>query len=65
MVWILRKKKGKSSMPYRGKSTAKQYMVRRTGKHSKGEREGKGCQENIQNPKRSVARYWDRESRYT
>jgi len=57
------KKKGRSSMAQRGKSTAKWHIVRRTGKYSKGRKKREGRQENVQNPKRSTARYWDRESR--
>jgi len=37
-----RKEREESSTPYKGKSTAKQHMVRRTGRHSKGEGERKG-----------------------
>jgi len=39
-------------------------MVRRTRRCSKEEGEKKGCQKDVQNPKRSVVGYWDRESRY-
>jgi len=62
---MLKEKKGSSSMAQRGKGTAKQHMVKKTGKHSQKRSKRKGCQENIQDPKRSVARYWDRESEYT
>jgi len=51
-------------VPHRGKSVAKQCTVRKTGKHSKKGRERKGCQKNIQNLKRSIVGYWDRESKY-
>jgi len=51
-------------MPHRGKSAVKQCTVRKTRKHSKKERERKGCQKNIQNLKRSMVKYWDRESKY-
>jgi len=57
-------KKEGSSMAQRGKCIAKWHMVRRTGKRSKGESKRKERQENIQNPKRSMARYRNRESRY-
>jgi len=60
---MLEEKKGRSSMAQRGKDTAKQHMVRRTGKRSQKGRKRKGCQENIQNQK-SMARYRNRESRY-
>ena len=59
-----RKKAEKNSAAQRGKGAAKQYMVRRTRKHSKRESKRKGRQKDIQNPKRSIARYRNRESRY-
>jgi len=62
---MLKEKKGSSSMAQKGKGTAKQCMVKRTGKHSQRGSERKRHQENIQDSKRSVARYWDRESEYT
>jgi len=37
VVWIPRKKKEESSAAQRGKYTAKRCIVKRTGKHSKGE----------------------------
>jgi len=57
-------KAGESSMAQRGKGTERQCMVRRTGKHSKKRSKGKGYQENIQNPKRSMAEHKNRESRH-
>jgi len=42
----------------------KQHIDKRTGKHSKIKSKRKGRQENVQNPKRSVARYRNRESGY-
>jgi len=59
-----KEKRRRSSAAQRGKGAAKQCMVRRIGKRSKGERKREGCQKNVQNPKRSVAGYWDRESGY-
>ena len=35
LVWMQREDRGRSSVVQRGKSAAKQHMVRRTGKHSK------------------------------
>jgi len=35
LVWMQREDRGEGSMAQRGKSVAKQRMVRRTGKHSK------------------------------
>jgi len=55
MGWMLRKKRGESSAPHRGKSTVKQCMVRRTGRCSKGERERKEHQENIERDKREFS----------
>jgi len=55
MVWAAQK----------GKGAIRQYTVRRTRKHSKGRRERKGHQKNIQNLKRSMAGHRNRESRYT
>jgi len=52
-----KEKRKRSSAAQRGKGVAKQCMVRRTGKRSKGERKREGCQKNVQNPKRSVAGY--------
>jgi len=61
---MLRKERGKSSTLHRGKSAAKRYIVKRTGKCSKRGRERKGCQENIQNLKRNIVRHWNRKGRY-
>jgi len=59
------KEKGKrSSIAQRGKGAAKQCMTRRVEKYSNRGRKGKRCQKNIQNSKRSVVRYWNRESGY-
>ena len=59
-----KKKRERSSMVQRGKGIAKWHMVKRTRKYSKRGRERKGCQENIQNLKRSIVGYQDREGRY-
>jgi len=59
-----RKKVEKSSVAQRDKDTTKQYMVRRTGKYSKRGSKRKGYQKDIQNPKRSVTGYRNKESRY-
>jgi len=50
-------------MDARREMRRKQHSSERQ-KHSKGKRERKRRQENIQNSKRSVAKYWNRESRY-
>jgi len=65
VVWIPRKKKEESNAAQRGKYTAKQCIVKRTGKHSKGESKKKGHQENVQNLKKSMVGYRIRKSRYT
>jgi len=46
-----KEKRGRSGTAQRGKGTAKWCTVRRTGKHSRGERERKEYQENVQNCK--------------
>jgi len=61
---MLRKTREESSIAQRGECTAKQHTVKRTRKHSKGGSKRKGCQEDIQNPERSMVRYRNRESRY-
>jgi len=62
---MFKRKREGDSMPQRGKGAARQHMVRRTGKHSKGGKERKRYQENIQNLKRSVVGHRNRKSRYT
>ena len=53
------------SVPYRGKSTAEQYTDRDSKKHSKRKSQPKKHQENIQNIKRSIVKYWSRKGKYT
>ena len=64
-MWMSEEKRGRNGAAQRGKDIAKQHITRRVKKHSNKGRKEKGCQKNIQNPKRSVARYWDRKNRYT
>jgi len=61
---MLRKTRGESSTAQRGECIAKRHTVKRTGKHSKGGSKRKRCQENVQNPERSMVRYRNSESRY-
>jgi len=61
---MLEEKRRSSSVAQKGKGIAKWCTVRRTRKYSQRGSKRKGCQENIQNFKKSMARYWDRESRY-
>jgi len=59
-----RKTRGESGVAQRSKGIPKQHTVKRTRKHRKRESKRKGCQENIQDSKRGVARHRNRESRY-
>ena len=54
----------KGGVAQRDKGVAEWCTVKRTEKHSKRGSKRKGCQENIQNPKRSVVRHRNREGRH-
>ena len=58
---MFKRKREGDSMLQKGKSVARQCMVKRT---RRCRRERKGCQENIQNLKRSVVGHRNRKSRY-
>jgi len=51
-------------MPYTGRGTARWHVNRSSEKLSKREEQAKKCQEDVQNTKRSVVEYRDRESKY-
>jgi len=55
---VCKERKRESSMPYGGKSIAKQHIGKRSGKHSKRGGLSKGSSENFQNVKRSIVGYW-------
>jgi len=51
-------------MDARGEKRKKQHVTKRVEKCSNRRRKEKRYQENIQNFKRSVARHWNKESKY-
>ena len=53
-----------NSVPCREKSTVEQHIGRDSEKYSKDKEQAKGCQKNIQNVERSIAKHWSGESRY-
>ena len=53
-----------SGTPWKWRSAAKWHKERRSEKHRKREGQTKGCQENVQNAKRSMVKHRGREGRH-
>jgi len=54
-----------SGTSWKGRSTAKQHEERSSEKHRERGGQTKRCQKNVQNIKRSIVKYRDREGRQT
>ena len=54
-----------SGTPWKGQSTAKQHKERSFKKYREREGQTKGCQENVQNIKRSIVKHRGKEGRHT
>jgi len=54
-----------SGIPWKGRSAAKWHKERSSEKHRKRGEQTKGCQENVQNIKRSIVKHRGKEGRYT